>query len=65
MKFGIIYFSATGITEAISNHIASILERDGNSAILINIITPESRESQFDFLEFDACIFGFPVSFCI
>ncbi|MCK5183308.1 MAG: hypothetical protein KAQ95_03295, partial [Candidatus Heimdallarchaeota archaeon] len=38
-----------------------ILEREGNAVKLTNIITPESRQSQFDFSEFDACFFGFPV----
>ena len=61
MNFAIFYFSATGITETISNHIAAILEKEGNAAKLTNIITPESRQSQFDFSEFDACFFGFPV----
>ena len=61
MNFAIFYFSATGITETISNHIAAILEKEGNAVKLTNIITPESRQSQFDFSEFDACFFGFPV----
>jgi len=61
MNFALFYFSATGITETISNHIVAILEREGNSVKRTNIITPDSRQSQFDFLEFDACIFGFPV----
>jgi len=61
MYIGIFYFSATGITEIISNHIAAILEREGNFVKQKNIITPDSRQSQVDFLEFDACIFGFPV----
>ncbi len=61
MNIELFYFSATGITEIISNHIATILKREGNSVKLTNIITPDSRRSQFDFLEFDACIFGFPV----
>jgi len=61
MNFAIFYFSATGVTETISNHIAAILEEEGNAVKLTNIITPESRQSQFDFSEFDACMFGFPV----
>ena len=61
MYIGIFYFSATGITKIISNHIAAILEREGNSVKQKNIITPDSRQSQVDFLEFDAYIFGFPV----
>ena len=61
MKIAIFYFSATGITEIVSNHIATILKREGHAAILKNIITPDSRTSQFDFIEFDAYIFGFPV----
>jgi flavodoxin/Pyruvate/2-oxoacid:ferredoxin oxidoreductase delta subunit len=61
VKIGIIYFSATGITEAISNHIGSILEREGHSTDLKNIIAPESRETPIDFKKFDAFIFGFPV----
>ncbi len=61
MNIAIIYFSATGITETIANHIAAILEREGNSVKLTNIITPDSRGSQFDFSEFDSYIFGFPV----
>ena len=61
MNFAIFYFSATGITETVSNHIVAILEGKGNSVKLTNIITPDSRQSQFDFSEFDACIFGFPV----
>ena len=61
MNFAIFYFSATGITETVSNHIAAILEGKGNSVKLTNIITLDSRQSQFDFSEFDACIFGFPV----
>ena len=61
MNFTIFYFSATGVTETISNHIATILEGEGNAVKLTNIITPESRQSQFDFSEFDACMFGFPV----
>jgi len=61
MNYAIFYFSATGITETISNHIAAILEKEGNAVKLVNMITPESRQSQFDFSEFDACFFGFPV----
>jgi len=61
MNIAIFYFSATGVTETISNHIAAILEEEGNVVKLANIITPESRHPQFDFSEFDACIFGFPV----
>ena len=61
MDIALFYFSATGITETISNHIAAFLEREGNSVKLIDRITPNNRQSQFDFSEFDACIFGFPV----
>ena len=61
MNLAIFYFSATGITETISNHIATILIKEGNAVKLTNIITPDSRQSQFDFSEFDACFFGFPV----
>ena len=61
MNFAIFYFSATGVTKTISNHIAAILEAEGNNVKLTNIITPETRQSQFDFSEFDACMFGFPV----
>lgn len=61
MNIAIFYFSATGITETVSNHIATILEKEGHSITLKNIIIPNSRRSQVDFLEFDACIFGFPV----
>ena len=61
MNIAIFYFSATGITEIISNHIAAILEREGNSVKQTNIIAPDSRPSQIDFLEFNASIFGFPV----
>ncbi|MBY9019346.1 MAG: EFR1 family ferrodoxin [Candidatus Lokiarchaeota archaeon] len=61
MNIALFYFSATGITEIISNHIATILEGEGNSVKLTNMITPDSRQTQIDFLEFDACIFGFPV----
>ena len=61
MNIGIFYFSATGITETISNHIAAILEKEGNSVKLLNIIIFESRQKSIDFLDFDACFFGFPV----
>jgi ferredoxin len=61
MNIGIFYFSATGITETISNHIAKVLENEGNSVKLTNIILPENRQLKIDFLKFDACIFGFPV----
>ncbi|MFW9820514.1 MAG: EFR1 family ferrodoxin [Candidatus Thorarchaeota archaeon] len=61
MNLAIFYFSATGITELISNHIATILEREGHFVNLRNIITPESRQSRINFAEFDACFFGFPV----
>ncbi|MFX1567534.1 MAG: 4Fe-4S ferredoxin [Promethearchaeota archaeon] len=61
MNIGIFYFSATGITEKIANHIAVILRKEGNIVKQKNIITPESRRNAIDFLEFDACIFGFPV----
>ena len=61
MNYAIFYFSATGVIGTVSNHIATILEKEGNAVKLTNIITPESRQSQFDFSEFDACIFGFPV----
>jgi len=61
MNIGIFYFSATGITGIISDHIAAILEREGNSVKNVNIITPNSRQSSVDFLEFDAYFFGFPV----
>ncbi|MFX0030857.1 MAG: EFR1 family ferrodoxin [Candidatus Hermodarchaeota archaeon] len=61
MNIGIFFFSATGITDLISNHIANILEREGNTIKLTNIITPESRQKEVDFSEFDATMFGFPV----
>ncbi|MHA1671349.1 MAG: EFR1 family ferrodoxin [Promethearchaeota archaeon] len=61
MNLAIFYFSATGITKTISNHIASILEQEGNSVKLTNIITPDMRQIQIDFSKFDACFFGFPV----
>ena len=61
MNIGIYFFSATGVTEIISNHIATVLEREENYVKLTNIITPESRQSQPDFLKFDALMFGFPV----
>ena len=61
MNIAIFYFSATGITETISNHIAEILKREGNSVKLKNIITPDSRQCQVDFLKYNAYIFGFPV----
>ncbi|MHA2393129.1 MAG: EFR1 family ferrodoxin [Promethearchaeota archaeon] len=61
MNVGIFFFSATGITEIISNHIAQVLEREGNSVKLTNIIAPENRQSQFDSLRFEAMMFGFPV----
>jgi len=61
MNLGLFYFSATGITETISNHIAKVLEREGHIVKLSNIITPDSRQSQYNFSEFDACFFGFPV----
>ncbi len=61
MNIGIFYFSATGITELISNHIVSILESKGHSVKQKNIITLDSRQSEFNFSEYDACFFGFPV----
>jgi len=61
MNIAIFYFSATGITETISNHIAAILQAEGHSIKLRNIITPDSRQCHFDFLKYDAYIFGFPV----
>ena len=61
MNIGIFYFSATGVTEIISNHIAKILEGEGHSVVRVNIITPESRQSPVEFSEFDAFMFGFPV----
>jgi flavodoxin/ferredoxin len=61
MNIRIFFFSATGITEFISNHIAKIIEREGHKVKLQNIITPEIRQSQVNFSEFDALIFGFPV----
>lgn len=61
MNLAIFYFSATGITDTISKHIAKNLEREGNSVKLTNIITPDSRQFEWDFSEFDACFFGFPV----
>ncbi|MHA1931335.1 MAG: EFR1 family ferrodoxin [Promethearchaeota archaeon] len=61
MNIGIFYFSATGVTEAISNHIVTILEQEGNSVTKMNIIAPDSRKSLVDFSEYDACFFGFPV----
>ncbi|MHA1987353.1 MAG: EFR1 family ferrodoxin [Promethearchaeota archaeon] len=61
MNIGIFYFSATGITETISNHIATVLEDNQHSVKLLNIISPKNRESIRDFLEFDAIFFGFPV----
>ncbi len=61
MNIGIFYFSATGITEKIANHIAAILRKEGNSVKWKNIIKPESRQNSIDFLEFDTCFFGFPV----
>jgi len=61
MNIAIVYFSATGITKKISSQIATVLESEGNSVDLTNIIKPDKRKSQIDFSEFDACIFGFPV----
>ncbi|MFW9896636.1 MAG: EFR1 family ferrodoxin [Candidatus Thorarchaeota archaeon] len=61
MKIGIFYFSATGITELISNHIAEILEGSGHSVIKSNLITPKSRKSTIDFIDFNMVFFGFPV----
>lgn len=61
MNIAIFYFSATGITETVSNHIATILEKEGQTIKLQNIIAPDNRSSHIDFLEFDAYIFGFPV----
>jgi flavodoxin/Pyruvate/2-oxoacid:ferredoxin oxidoreductase delta subunit len=61
MNIGIFYFSATGITELVSNHIALVIESEGHSVFQKNIITPESRQQEFDFLELDAYFFGFPV----
>jgi len=61
MNIGVFYFSATGITELISKHIAMILEWEGHEVKLFNIITPKSRKPDIDFLKFDACFFGFPV----
>ncbi|MFX0040260.1 MAG: EFR1 family ferrodoxin [Promethearchaeota archaeon] len=61
MNIGIFYFSATGITELISNHITSILENQGHSVTQRNIIIPDSRNSHIDFSKFEACFFGFPV----
>ena len=60
MNLAIFYFSATGMTEKISIHIAAILEREGHAVKLTNIITPKSRQPQVDFSEYDACFFGFP-----
>ena len=61
MNIGIFYFSATGITETIANHIVTILEKKGHSITQKNIIIPKSRQKIIDFSEFDACFFGFPV----
>jgi ferredoxin/flavodoxin len=61
MDIGIFYFSATGVTKIFSNHIAGVVEGEGNSVNQKNIITPDSRQSQINFLDYDACIFGFPV----
>jgi flavodoxin/ferredoxin len=61
MKIGIFYFSATGVTEIISNHIKEELIKEGNSVESYNIITIDQRQNKFNFLEFDGCIFGFPV----
>ncbi len=61
MNIGILYFSATGITELISNHISSILENEGHSVTQKNIITLDSRKSHIDFSKVDAIFFGFPV----
>jgi len=43
MNYAIFYFSATRVTETVSNHIATILEKEGNAVKLANIITPESK----------------------
>jgi flavodoxin/ferredoxin len=61
MNIGIFYFSATGITDKVANHISIVLEKEGHSITQKNIITPVSRQITIDFLEFDACFFGFPV----
>ena len=61
MNIAIFYFSATGITKTISNHIAAVIQGEGNSVKLKNIITPDSRQYQVDFSKYDAYIFGFPV----
>ena len=61
MEIGIFYFSATGVTKVISNHIAEVLEKEGHSVRLVNIILREMRFVEYDFKQFDACIFGFTV----
>ncbi len=61
MHIGIFYFSATGVTDLISKHIATVLEREGHSTQLKNILSPKNREPEVDFSEFNFVFFGFPV----
>ena len=61
MHIGIIYFSATGVTELVSKHISSVLENEGHTTQLKNILTLKIRQSSIDFEKFDMIFFGFPV----
>jgi flavodoxin/ferredoxin len=61
MKIGIFYFSATGVTEIIAKHIATVLKQENHSVQIENILTPHSRQSKIDFSKFNFIFFGFPV----
>jgi ferredoxin/flavodoxin len=61
LKFAIIYFSGTGVTEGYAQTIADELIQKGEITSLLNITTIKNREAGIDFDLFDAVIFGFPV----
>ena len=61
MKIAILYFSGTGVTEEYANIIADELEQKGEVISLHNITSFKARETNIDFIECDALIFGFPV----
>ncbi|MFX0015854.1 MAG: EFR1 family ferrodoxin [Candidatus Hermodarchaeota archaeon] len=60
MKIGIFYFSATGVTKEYSRFFEKVLRAENHEVELYNILFKEVRTRRIE-LNYDGCIFGFPV----
>ena len=61
MKFGIFYFSATGITHIIAQKIQQSLEQRNYEVEILNILYPWNQKMEILYKDYDGCFFGFPV----